>query len=214
MAQGSVRRPLPSQSPNQSTRRRPLLLIVLLLAAVVGLALIWRSNMKSSAAPAPARHHRLVAVRTGKGKHARVHYKQVVTKKKRVSPLAQYAGNLIPVLDQSRATFDAATAAVNAQSSSLSSLGEACAWWSSRITIEESQADGVPHPYTWYTRVGNLHHSIMGTYNDILGGMDNCNAATAAGDPDAAATALNDIGAADHAMRRTDDYVRWLSHHG
>jgi hypothetical protein len=124
-----------------------------------------------------------------------------------------YAANLLPVLDHTRGVFDQAARAT-ASAGSLGALGSQCTNYGSRASILETQVEGVPHPFVWYSPAGTLHHNILGIYHQMEGGAQACQTGAANGEGDAASAGVSDMNGAMHSMRRMDDYVRWLSHHG
>ena len=72
----------------------------------------------------------------------------------RRSAQSVYAGRIVAVLDSSAPVFD--QAASRASSTQGPDLADLCNQYGSEINILESQFEGVPHPYAWYSRAGWL----------------------------------------------------------
>lgn len=198
MATSASTRPKPAAPPN---RRRPLLLAAVVVAAIVlGWLLLFRGGTSSSGSTAKPHGHVAIGVRKPAPKPP--------------SALRHYAVAILPVLQQSAAAFDQVAGGASATSGDLGQLGTTCTSGSGRIGIIESQYDGVPHPWPFYTRNGWLHHQIAGTYHYMLGALTACETASGSGDSGAASTALNDMTSAAVSMHHWVGYVQWLSVHG
>lgn len=91
-----------------------------------------------------------------------------------------YGRNLLPVLSDSVPVFDAAARAA------ARSYGQ-CVLFEKRITLLQSEADGVPHPDPWSSPVGRMHHRLLGDFHLILGAMEGCQTAYGNGDVESAA---------------------------
>ena len=123
-----------------------------------------------------------------------------------------YAMHVLPVLDHSRKLFDQAASAVSG-ASGLDAMNTACEQYQNEVPIDLSYADGVPHPFAWYSAAGALHHQVLGVYHDMAGALTSCQNAFGAGDDGAGAQAAADVRTADEEMRQVDDYARWLVQH-
>jgi hypothetical protein len=120
-----------------------------------------------------------------------------------------YARGLLPIVDRTRTAFDGASANVQG-SPDLASAGLACASLSQQVVLLQDEADGVPHPYPFYTHIANLHFDVLGAYHLMLGGLSACTAAADNEDDGAYQGALSDIVSADQAMRGLDDRIHAL----
>jgi hypothetical protein len=120
-----------------------------------------------------------------------------------------YARGLLPIVDRTRKAFDGASASVQG-SPDLASAGLACASLSQQVVLLQDEADGVPHPYPFYTHIANLHFDVLGAYHLMLGGLSACTAAADNEDDGAYQGALSDIVSADQAMRGLDDRIHAL----
>jgi hypothetical protein len=58
------------------------------------------------------------------------------------------------------------------------------------LGIAQAQAEGVAHPYPWWTPVGKLHHTLMGIYHIMVGATDECSTAAGNGQAHAAAVSV------------------------
>jgi hypothetical protein len=121
-----------------------------------------------------------------------------------------YAARLRSVLDYSTRLFDQAAEAV-AASGDLSGLADVCGQYSQQVALAADRAEGVPHPYRWYTRAGRMHHNLMGTYHYMAGALASCQLAAGNGDDQGASLAKTDIAQADRQMHSTDSWAHWLA---
>ena len=112
-----------------------------------------------------------------------------------VAALRSYSRQIFPKLNRSILIFDhAARDTANAGGR----LTDVCTYYATRVDFLEGQADGVPHPYMWYTPVGLLHHRILGVYHDMRGALQGCeDIYTNGGD---VSTSLSDISTAAQEM--------------
>jgi hypothetical protein len=224
-------RALGSTQSSSSSRRLTLLLLLVVAAGAV-LFVILRGTGSSKSA---AGHKQQVAIATHSHSKSSGHAKVAHTgkrsttkrpttkhpakpaKKRTLTPdqrmRKQYSGQLLPILDRSRAVFDQA-ARSTASTYGLGALQGVCGRVGNRVAILQDQIEGVPHPFVWYSPAGTLHHNILGIYHAMAGSALACQTAAGNGESDGAASAVADIAAQDHSIRHMDDYVRWLSWHG
>jgi hypothetical protein len=74
-----------------------------------------------------------------------------------------------------------------------------------------ARADGVPHPYAWYSPVGTFHHRVMGTYHYMLGALEQCQTAGDTQDSAEAAGAISDVATAASQLHRVDGRAHALA---
>jgi hypothetical protein len=190
--------------PNRGQKARLLVVTVMLLAVTAG------CGGSSTALPAKAgKHH-------GSTKHSRQVAIANLKKTRRHAPLHhtalhKYAVRILPVVDKSAAAFDHAISTV-AATNDVTTVGDVCNLQGSNISIIRSYFEGVPHPWAWYTHLGNVYGSAMHVYNYMLGALQACETASGSEDSAGTATALSDMTAADSQMHSTDRYVRWATH--
>src|SRR5579859_7612582 len=125
--------------------------------------------------------------------------------KLRHSKQHNYAVHVLPVLDRSTRTFDQAVSAV-ASISDMTALDNACSSFGNNINNVAGFFEGVPHPSGWYTPTGHLHHSLAGTYHDMLGAIQLCQTAAEGQDSSTAASAIADMGRAASQLHQQDNY--------
>lgn len=130
----------------------------------------------------------------------------------RRSAQSVYAGRIVAVLDSSAPVFD--QAASRASSTQGPDLADLCNQYGSEINILESQFEGVPHPYAWYSRAGWLHHTNAGVFHQMLGALQQCQTAVSNDDAAAVSAVVSDVQSAATQMRQSAGYARWLSSHG
>jgi hypothetical protein len=114
------------------------------------------------------------------------------------------------VLDVSVRTFDKASSAVST-SPDLSQLVPLCTNYGNTITMQEARADGIPHPYAWYTPVGTLHHEMMGVYHYMLGALEQCQTAGDTQDSAEAAGSIADVATAARQLHQLDGRTHALA---
>jgi len=118
----------------------------------------------------------------------------------------------VAILDSTTPVFD--QAASQGSSTEGPGLGDACNQYGDQISILESEFEGVPHPYAWYSKAGWMHHSFAGVYHEMLGALQECQTAVSNQDDGALASAVSVMAAADGEMRQDDSYAHWLSKQG
>lgn len=83
---------------------------------------------------------------------------------------------------------------VTRQASSTSNLGNLsnlCFNSLKPLGIAQAQAEGVAHPYPWWTPIGRLHHYLMGIYHVMVGAADSCSTAAGNGQASDASAAVS-----------------------
>jgi hypothetical protein len=116
--------------------------------------------------------------------------------------LRAYAVALRPVLKRTIRVFDRVNR--QASTSNLPNLSTVCFNSLKPLGIAQAQAEGVAHPYPWWTQVGRLHHTLMGIYHVMVGAADECSTAAGNGqasDASAAVTIMKQQNGAMHAMQ-------------
>jgi hypothetical protein len=108
-----------------------------------------------------------------------------------------YARAILPTLSSSVPVFDHAVRDARRAGHRLTAV---CSYYATRIDLLEGRADGVPHPYMWYTPVGLLHHRMLGVYHDMQGALGGCQDVFATGGD--VPTVLSDIAKGAQEMRR------------
>ena len=88
-----------------------------------------------------------------------------------VAAVRAYAHQVYPILRRSMPVFDHAARDARRAGRRLIAV---CSYYATRIDFLEGQADGVPHPYMWYTPVGLLHHRMLGVYHHMRGALEGC----------------------------------------
>jgi hypothetical protein len=148
-------------------------------------------------------HHTL---RTSHRRAVRIHRHRAAP---RPSPLHQYAVQLLPIVNRSRAVFDQSS--FSSASAGLGDLDGVCGQYGVKVNILTEQVDGVPHPQAWYGPDSVLHRRVLGVYHDMQGALLNCVNAADNGDGQAASLAINDIRHAAAHLRNLDDRLKALS---
>lgn len=126
------------------------------------------------------------------------HQRYVAAVEKRQSQLRSYAAALLPHLRRSLPSFQCPIQ--YAASHSAGDIQTYCAGVGQDITLAQADADGVPHPYNWYSAVGTLHHQVMGIYHDMVGAVVNWQTASDNGDPGSQSQAVSDMTQARDSM--------------
>jgi hypothetical protein len=112
---------------------------------------------------------------------------------------------------RSEPVFDRAAGDAVRVSGDLTTLDATCTTYGEKITVLDSQFEGVPHPRPWYYHVGQIRHNMVGTYHNMLGAIDNCHAAVSADDSGAASSAISDMSAAATQLHQDTNYARSLA---
>lgn len=131
-----------------------------------------------------------------------------VTPQKRA--LDTYATGLVPILARSVAVFDRITNAAH-NTSGMGKLSQLCFSSLKPLGIAQAQAEGVAHPYPWWSTVGKLHHSLMGIYHDMVGATDECSTAAGNGQSSDAGSAVSIMAQQDRALHQMQSRVIALS---
>jgi hypothetical protein len=120
---------------------------------------------------------------------------------KRVNPevvaIRGYAHQVYPIIKRSMPVFDHAARDARRAGGRLTAV---CSYYATRIDFLEGQADGVPHPYMWYTPVGLLHHRMLGVYHHMRGALEGCQDVYATGGD--VPTVLSDVAKGAQEMHR------------
>jgi hypothetical protein len=116
---------------------------------------------------------------------------------------SKYAAQLVPVLDASVRLFDQTSSGVST-SADLSQLVPLCTNDGNQIATLETRADGVPHPYAWYSPVGTFHHQVLGVYHYMLGALEQCQTAGDSQDSAEAAGSIADVATAARQLHQID----------
>lgn len=123
--------------------------------------------------------------------------------------LRAYANALNPVLDRSVHVFDKVVRL--ASTSNLKALNLICFNSLKHLGIVQAQAEGVAHPYPWWTQIGRLHHVLMGVYHVMVGAADSCSIAAGNGQAADASAAVTIMKQQDRAMHALQARVQRLS---
>lgn len=170
---------------------RRALLIALLVAvlAVAGLYMV-AGRGGASAQPSGAVHHTHVP---------RNHTERL------------YAAQLLSVVDHSAAVFlSVARHAENA--GRMGRLNSVCSSAIQQLTLLQARVDGVPHPFSWYSTSGRLHHRLLGMYHNMVGAAVACQTDAGNGDSGDAAVAVHQMAVAAQQLRRMDSRLHSLAH--
>lgn len=124
--------------------------------------------------------------------------------------LDMYATGLIPILARAVGVFDRITNQANS-TSNMGKLSQLCFSSLKPLGIAQAQAEGVAHPYPWWSSVGKLHHSLLGIYHDMVGATDECSTAAGNGQASDAAAAVSIMARQDRALRSMQSRVIALS---
>ncbi len=124
--------------------------------------------------------------------------------------LDTYAVGLVPILARSVGVFDRTTNAARS-TSGMSKLSQLCFSSLKPLGIAQAQAEGVAHPYPWWSEIGKLHHSLMGIYHDMVGATDECSTAAGNGQARDAAAAVSIMAQQTRALHRMQSRVIGLS---
>lgn len=124
--------------------------------------------------------------------------------------LDTYATGLVPILARNVRVFDRITSQANS-TSNMGKLSQLCFSSLKPLGIAQAQAEGVAHPYPWWSPVGKFHHSLLGIYHDMVGATDSCSVAAGNGQGNDAAAAVAIISQQDRALRKVQSRVIALS---
>jgi hypothetical protein len=176
---------------------------VMLLAVAAGCGGSTATPAKGTKHHGSTKHGRQVAIANVKktGKLKKLHH----------TALHKYAVRILPTMDKSTRSFDQAVNAV-AGAQDVTTVGDVCNLQGGNINIMRSYLEGAPHPFAWYTRLGNVYGTAMRNFNNMLGALQGCETASGSADSAGFATALSDMRSADSQMHSTDGYVRWATH--
>jgi hypothetical protein len=179
--------------------RRIILIVLVIVVVIVGLFVVLRtrgafSSSGKNATATPTSHATalagtttIAAATTPVPTPVRSH-PAVVTLDQR--NLDAYASALLPVLNRGTGTVDSIVKRAQG-TSNLGQLSKLCFNSLKPLGIAQAQADGVAHPYPWWSRVGKLHHRMMGIYHQIVGAADECSTAAGNGQGSDASAAVS-----------------------
>lgn len=200
-------------------RRRIILIVLVIVVILAGLFYVTRVRGSSGAANKPS---------TGTPRATAVHGTSIadagtpaiptatplpknpaaVTAQKRA--LDVYATGLVPILARGVGVFDRITNQAKS-TGNLGKLSQLCFGSLKPLGIAQAQAEGVAHPYPWWSPVGKFHHSLMGIYHDMVGATDSCSVAAGNGQGSDASAAVAIMSQQDQALRKVQSHVISLS---
>jgi hypothetical protein len=200
------------------------LMILLVAVAVIIVAfLLFRASRAKSTATAPPH---VTAARVTKHSPAAVHRSRTPAHKapKPLTPAQlraramtkqrkHYAARIVPVMDRSSRIFDGAAKGVASANGDFNALQQSCTYWGPKVQTIESEYEGIPHPFLWWTPAGTLHHQVSGDYHYMLGAIQNCEEAVQGTDSDASSVAVSQIAAAARNLHNRENYARYLATH-
>lgn len=124
--------------------------------------------------------------------------------------LDQYAVGLVPILARGVGVFDRVTSQASS-TSNLNQLSQLCFNSLKPLGIAQAQAEGVAHPYPWWTSVGKFHHSLLGIYHLMVGATDECSTAAGNGQAGDASVAVSIMSKEDSALKSVQSRVIAMS---
>jgi hypothetical protein len=185
-----------------------LVVVIVLVAVVVGLKV--RGN-SSNAAGSKATSTPTTAIAERGTPASPQPTSKPVKKAVPVSPeLRAYATALSPVLTRSVNVFDRVTRQASS-TSNLGNLSNLCFNSLKPLGISQAQAEGVAHPYPWWTPIGKLHHNLMGIYHVMVGAADSCSTAAGNGQASDASAAVTIMKQQASSLRGVQSRVNRLS---
>lgn len=171
-------------------RRALLLILIVVVALILVLYLVvGRGGTHGASAPTPT-------PATKKGTPVKPVQISLVHEEK-------YAAHLLTAVDLTVGTFNnLVRRAHNARN--MGKLNNICSYAIQRAEVMQGRADGVPHPYPWYSPSGQLHHKLLGIYHQMVGAATACQTDAGNSDSANASIAVQDMASAAREMKAMD----------
>jgi hypothetical protein len=198
-------------------------MIVLLAVAVIVVGfLIFRATTPGSSARATATPANVASLQSGshgakravaapRAKPTPTVALAVIQRRTQLKNRKQYAASIVPTLARTASAFDQAAGAASRAAGNFDALQAQCTSWGSKILALETQYEGIPHPYVWWSPAGTLHHQTSGIFHYMLGAIQNCQEAIQSSDSDGAATAVSQMATGARDMHAQVNYARYLA---